>query len=45
MMENLGSNTQPLAIERIAKPLGVVDAICRNFEAEAEASVSKGYYI
>ena len=44
MMGNLESNTQPSAIQRIAKSLGVVDAICQNFEAEAEASVSKGYY-
>lgn len=32
------------AIQRIAKSLSVVDAICRNFKAEAEVSVSKGYY-
>ena len=42
MMGNLGSNTQPSAIQGIAKSLGIVDGICRNFEAEA--SLSKGYY-
>ena len=43
MMVNLGSNIQASAIQRIAKSLGVVDGICRNFESEAEASVNKGY--
>ena len=43
MMGNLGSNVHPSAIQRVAKSLGVVDAICHQFEAEAEASINKGY--
>ena len=43
MIGNLGSNVHPTAIQRIAKSLGVVDAVCRTFEAEAAASVNKGY--
>ena len=44
MIGNLGSNVHCSAIERVAKSLGVVDAVCRTFETESEASVNKGYY-
>ena len=43
MIGNLGSYVHLSAIQRIAKSLGIVDAVCHTFEAEAEASVSKGY--
>ena len=43
MMGNLGSNVHPSAIQRIAKSLGVMDAVCHQFEAKAEASINKGY--
>ena len=43
MIGNLGSNVHCSAIERIAKSLGVVDTVCRTFEAESEAPVNKGY--
>ena len=33
----------PSAIQRIAKSLGVVDAVYHQFEAKAEASINKGY--
>ena len=43
MMENLGPNAQPPAIERVAKSLGVVNHVCQIFETEAEVSGNKGY--
>ena len=43
MIENLGPNAQPRAIERVAKSLGIVSHVCQIFEVEAEVTGNKGY--
>lgn len=44
MINNLGSNVKPTAIQRSAKSLGIVHHVCSRFEMEAEVSTSKDYH-
>jgi len=43
MLGNIGPNANPHTIERVAKSLGVVDHVCKNFEEESDAVVNKPY--
>ena len=43
MLGNIAPNVSSQAIERVAKSLGIVNNLCKNFEKEVDARVDKPY--
>jgi len=44
MIDNLGANITPSSVQRVAKSLGVVHAVCANFMKDLELNPNKNYH-
>jgi len=44
MMRGLGSNITPQSIQRASKALGVIEAVCVNFENTSSITATKDYH-
>lgn len=44
MIGNLGANVAPSSVQRVAKSLGVVHAVCANFERDLELKPNKNHH-
>ena len=44
MMRGLGSNITPESMQRASKALGVIEAVCTNFEELSNVTLNKDYH-
>ena len=44
MMRGLGSNITPESVQRASKALGVIEAVCTNFEKSSNVTLNKEYH-